>query len=373
MSETLKIHSAEDQKAFFNQLVENLHKDGTLRNFDTVIGEDRLLPFQLKQPHSILRRTDKPMLVAHIGDEPYNTLTTSGRYGTLNLTQKEISLKAASIRAAINRYMPREAFAAYLDYFQRHLDEPSHQIALENAFLDLKDQACITHEEEPTGKEYLHETIVEDLGNLRSELADSAIRQDIVHYPTLALSLAIYYAAHSTYVSQLKAAFTHNGELPEQERENGIYTLSTKSFNQFNHFVLFGSLLPLILYHYEQSAPECPATQIEQRTAVSMGGEAAPMMAEIDQADHGRMRQAIQTAWKMFFDREVTTHEWRSLNNGPQTMTCPAHRHLKTSAEDGLIEHIYDFVENHPQQVKDTMALMRNSLLARQENFNKGA
>jgi hypothetical protein len=160
------------------------------------------------------------------------------------------------------------------------------------------------------------------------------------------LALAIYQAAHITYLSQLEAAINAHPDINDEEKDNANSVLH-HGFNQFREFAIFATLLPLILLE-RQNIPEADARGEKEEDLV---------------------RQCISPAWGKLFNKQVLltdiqrTKLLRDVNEGKaprgailevakmpigrDRVRCPATMHLQAASADRIIEMLFDTVVAH--------------------------
>jgi len=344
-----------DKAAFFNDIVQKLHNDGVLKSYDEPKGiAHPEWEAGSKKAHNDPRK-NVPGTIWHVGDEPYSILTTQelSHFKDLGLDQRDISMKSTSIRAAINAYIPKDKFADYLEYFRTHLDDSGIQFSVRGSLREMYGQ--LNKHQSYTRSEY--DALLSDgTGNdwVRSATATSKIHWTAENYPELVLSMAIYHAAHQCYISELYKAIQQHPDLNEDERENGIFTLSTRSFSQFHFFLLFQSMLPLTIHAYEKDHPtlqnpDAPLPQVNAET----GAVIFKQKVEPQPVDHDRMRKAIGEAWGVMFDHDFLTRHYSEAGSTPKRdgseptvaqQTCPAKGHLQAAMKQQTLEGMYDYV-----------------------------
>lgn len=365
-----------DKQQFFENIIAGLVADGTLRTYDSLYGT----------PHPEWDESDKkdrtvggainkslPGTVSHIGDEPYNGLTSERlRFTPFNHdgyqwkhkpVQRDMALKFTSVSRAINAYMPHEAFAAYLQDFAAHLDDPQHQASLKNTMKAIKRQcrlAPVFVNEEPDGvlRSHRFNAMIEagDGNQLRNRAHYSLVKEHFARYPELTTALSIYHAAHAAYLMDLYAALEKTCNISEEERDNALHVIESTSFHQFEDFLIFQTLLPLAIHAYDHADslaavyqhPSLPGAKVDAASVLSQGCTHVGV-------DHERMRMAITTAWNILFDKNLLMRHFRDDGSSAKPdevpyakMVCPAHGHLKASMKAGLVESLYAGIVAQP-------------------------
>ena len=256
--------------------------------------------------------------------------------------------------------MPHEEFAEYLDYFQHHLDKPEFRKALTASF-DKMHRQLTSPTAEPTARDDIMGKIEEggDPVHLRMKVISAGIQKTVNQYPELALSLAIYHAAHRSYIDGMQNAVRRSMILSSPERDNANFTLTSNSFRQTQSFLLFQSMLPLTMLYYEEgranpaaaagaddAGGQCPFKKI-----LAKGPKVADAASD-GPADPEAMKSAINKAWRTFFKKDMLTRNYDAAGNPPPEgekpvakMTCPAKAHLRDAMAGKMLEGVYDFVE----------------------------
>jgi len=277
-----------DQPQFFASIARRLHEEGVLQTYEKPLGRQTGWHHFCKRSHK-LGDKDTPGLVYHDGDEPYNELTTRqvSYFKSIDPKHEDLKLKTASVMKAITHYMPEKEFAAYLQFFTENLNLPSHRAALGKAFGNIREQ--LFHEEyepEMICVADLEKLIVMGNSNaIRENLKYSTLNYEAVKNPELMLSLAIYQAAHMTYLDQLHAAINADQDISPDEKDNAMAVI-TEPFKQFHTSLLFATMAPLTLL-----------------ARYNMGVVPGKTEDEL-------MKQAISTAWGQFFDNKVLTRTY---------------------------------------------------------------
>jgi len=325
-----------DQAAFFAQIATDLHERGVLKTYDKPLGRERPKWNQyVKKSHASGRGKNKPGLVQHVGDEPYSELTTAQvqAYRDIDPDAEDLKLKSASVIKAIRAYMPEDKFAEYLAFFTANLKKPSHRAALQIAYNNISEQLAFDDERKTLND--MEKIIQDGKPNLiREALPQSTIAFELVEKPELMLTLAIYQAAHMTYVDQLRAAIKDHKEITPDERDNANAVLDGP-FKQFRMSNIFSGIAPFIMME-----------------RVHLGEATA------GQSEDAMMKQAIAGGWTRFFESKVLTREYKpneippAKDGDPAKLVCPAINHLKGSQQAGSLEKIYDYVAEHRKELK---------------------
>ena len=332
-----------DAEAFFDGLATRLHEDGTLKTYDTPRGKARGWEGFAKTGHCpFAEHKDTPGQVFHIGDEPYSALTTPqvSYYNEIPIQQADIALKVASVRSAIARYMPTKDFETYLTYFVANLHNPSHKEAMKRSLENIRDQVFAPHHDEWLDEEQTHTLLLGDDSNaIRDGLGRSVLLKDAKKHPEMVLGIALYQAAHMSYLSQLDAAIKRNPAITEDERNNAGYTI-TSPMHQFTSSLLFSSLLPLALFEHRERCFE-EGTEAQQANSAN------------------DMKIAIHKGWEKLFDKKVLIRTFNEVQIKPQEnergggqMECPARKHMQESMQHGLVEKAIDHVFNHRKEME---------------------
>jgi len=278
----------------------------------------------------------------HVGDEPYHgvadrimhSFESNGK--TSDIRQHHLNDKMRSINKAIQHYMPDDAFSDYLAFFMENLDRPLHREALNKSFMFMARQIPpmpkggdpLDSAFKPPIPSELADVFLSDMGSNRPNDARDLIgslhvRKDLSQHPDLVLTLAIFHAAHNAFVSQLDAAFDRAKEsktITEDEHDNAHFTVNSASFKQFDIFLLFSSMAPLVVHEYNKLSD--------------------------DIAD------------------EATRKKQAKKPEGGGIQTCPAHQHLRASKNMQLLETTFDYVDQH---------LQNSTYLAQAQNAIDGA
>lgn len=320
---------------------DNVHS--VLNTFDEPLGRNKgvrreKLISEKAQHHHTDWSKDSAGTVWHIGDVPYiaNSNTHLTRWKDQPIDQSDISENMRSGKLAISCYMPDDAFKTYLSYFREHIDAPEHKQALNKSFRELQEQ-CPSAEDSPLlpnskTKPFLKTRGIEPNASFLEILNKTEDKRFMTDHPDIALAMVIYHAAHGAYVAELNTAFMkeqRKGSITAEQYDNANYTLNTDIFNEFKQFASFMALEPLIMMHYNESS------HIEDEST--------------------RKQQAISTAWADLLNSSVFTRTFdaealpptEKRPQGGGIVTCPAREHLKSTADMGLLEETYSYVDEH--------------------------
>ena len=397
-----------DQEHFFDDLVESLRKERVFRTYDKSKGKARVSGHGLKKGHD---DSSKNVLgtVWHIGDEPYWPLTSSeaaqDQEAQVNPDQLLKTAKSKSIQLAIEKYMPTERFNQYLSHFCDTIGEPSHTASLKSSLRSIRRQVNLYGEvHTPKEIDKMIDKATTTANNLRAALPSSKVILELPEFPELCLSLGIFHAAHRSYLQQFEEAVARNIHLTKDERENAEFTLKTKSFRQFDDFLLFSTLMPLILHHYESgkdsqaaiAPPGCPFSHAGQPKTVISGAEPQGIVSNAmsKSVDHARVTSAINQAWETLFKKNIMRRDYNrygrsvdenalqpeayeKLGYGPDdkdlvdkliseekpasVMVCPAMRHMQKQMQSMTLEGVYKTVINDRAKYAPMIDLAREA------------
>ena len=330
-----------NQEQFFDGLAQKLHDSGALKTYDKPKGCPMKWGAWAKEGHNTPAK-DTPGEIHHLGDEPYSQMTSPQLlHNHLFIPrQSHINQKTQSARDAIAAYFPEDGFAEYLEYFRASLDEPSHKGALIMSISNIKEQLTMPKEKDRASIKEVKKVMVEgDSNKIRATLAYSDLALDAPHHPELLLAVAVYQAAHVTYLSQLEAAINRNPNISEDERENAKYVVEGP-FSQFRNSLVFASIAPLTLLHYREMSED--AGQDPNTTK-----------------DPARMKEAIGKGWEDFFDKKVLKRTYNEEQLPPEgnekgggQIFCPAIKHLQETKQRGQVEGLVDFVHEHKAELQ---------------------
>ncbi|HUS26270.1 MAG TPA: hypothetical protein VMY99_02900 [Nevskiaceae bacterium] len=213
-------------------------------------------------------------------------------------------------------------FEEWLERFVANIHRHSHQAAIQDSFNRLIEQFNIRKPRLVAPDSLVRRLLDQpksDPGIMRNALILSEQRYKAADHPDLVLALAIYHAAHKPYlgglVTALRRAHMHK-EISTVEWQNAC-TVLDNPFDQFNDFIIYDTLLPLILLKRED---------ILQANANLTPDEA--------------MISAIPKGWQAFFENKLLR---RNFTNGT-IMNCPAFEHLHFAMRKRLLENIYTFI-----------------------------
>jgi len=334
-------------KQFFAEIAAELHSSGAMQTYAKPKGVERgwsefskdahepELDFdnfdyeveKTKPPHP----KDKPGLVFHPGDEPYNVLTTGQAqyYKDIDISEDDIKLRMASVIKAIKAYFPEDKFSGYLQYFTENLHKREHQEALKRAYENIPEQ--LRHSERITDKK-LHKLIAaKDPNEIRDGIGASEAALRALEKPELILSIAIYQAAHISYLKELSKAINASRSISEDEKENANAVMKAP-FRQFKSSLLFLSMAPLTILAREE-------------------------MPENSPPEDESMNKAISAAWRKFFEMNLLTRSYEENEIAPNKagnkaeMTCPAVNLLRGAQAGKHLENTYQYVATHRKEL----------------------
>lgn len=325
--------------------------------------EHLIIRIFFKKEHPLHPNWQIPGKSFFTGDEPWSVLTGSQLYNDRHLvfSESEMDVKVATIREAIDAYVPNETFTHFLKYFRANLSLPSHKEALKSSTERMSYVIERFNSDRITNTELDEE--IEINGARRSERGSNLVRDYLgrseyldsaYKHPTMLLAFAIYHAAHRSYLTAFREAVKRNVNLEPEERANANFVLDSNSFNQFNHFLLFDTMLPLSLRELEKSKGEISEEEavhsawktffkndVLTRTfpleRPRRGGGSNVIVVATE--DHKRIEKARMT-------REQGGHAARE-DTRDVTITCPARTHLKEGARDRLIESTIRYIEEN--------------------------
>ncbi len=320
------------------------------------------------------RNKDTPGTVWHVGDVPYDMLTFTElrKDKGLRPSQKEIALKQWSVTTAIKHYVPTDKFQEFLGFFTQCLAEKQFNSFVHSEYYsslgvslhrmmnqtELNDDmvfgdTLLSHEQ-------LDALIEEGNGNnVRAAGVRSPALDALQHYPELAVSFAIFHAAHRSYLNELKSAISRAHEektISDDEFANASFTLNTVAFKQFNSFLLFNTLLPLVIHEYRKSCIEAGENPPEGLPDATIGASSAEITGsglknENKPINHERMKAAIHSAWETFFETNVLRRDFgkdgmppADGSPGEKSIICPAILHLREAFKSETLERLYDTV-----------------------------
>ncbi len=317
---------------------------------------------------------DMPGTVWHVGDVPYDMLTFTElrKDKGLRPSQKEIALKQWSVTTAIKHYLPTDKFQEFLGFFTQCLADKQFNSFVHSEYYSslgvslhrMMNQTELSDDmvfgDTLLSHEQLDALIEEGNGNqIRAAGWRSPALDALQNYPELAVSFAMFHAAHRSYLDELKSAISRAHEqktISDDEFANASFTLNTVAFKQFNSFLLFNTLLPLVIHEYRKScieAGEKPPEGLPDARVAASGAEitGSGLKNENKPINHERMKKAIHTAWETFLDTHVLRRDFGKdghppADGGPgeKSITCPAILHLREAFKSKTLEKLYDTV-----------------------------
>lgn len=382
-----------DKKEFFDKIIAKLQASGALESTDTDLSTRPSLPLDsMQQPTHVgdeIYTDISGNILKNIGDQTKelrqrlkrHNLPESERSKIMNniklieLLQAQIILKDGSLQKGITAYMPSQDFANYVTYFCAHPEIDRHEEALGKSLRNqLSNQIIEWPTTSSTGISRARCNYARE--QMFSWLPQSKCLQHLQRYSTLLAALGVYHAAHRAYLGDLNEAINSSKELTEREKNVANQVLSSDSFDQFNRFFLFKTILPLAIAHYErleaeerQSPSSVRRTFNEALSAIS--GGATSLASWDNRVDNGLMKQAISLAWEDFFDLQLSTRRRNSdgeiLKSEDEKVArivyCPATQHLRASQKAGTVESIYDQLAGNPKDKRIGLARTRAEML----------
>lgn len=373
---------------FFDGVVQELHNDGVFEDYDepkgTAVAGDRNPRYKITHNRNHAKNT--PGLRYHIGDQPNDVAISSAvadvnSRNPLQPRQRELLDKTRSLQEAIKFYIPKDKFAHYVRYFSENLHLPENRELLQQSFANMAEQLGFVDgypAETKLDNDQLERFIGAVTTQSRLEKMDDMLANWAPHllkfedgtpnyaaglraatvlgmskalynapeFPELLLSLAIFQAAHSGYRQEMQKAVDKaaigQGNLPplisRDEHENATAVVQ-ESLRQFDIFLIFSTLLPLIIMEHEK---------LSKTPGLAMDEDA-------------KTRQAITNGWADFFKGQLLRSD--TLSNAAYTskdyeserltMVCPAKPHLRAMQAEGMLEAIFDGVKAHRDVLQD--------------------
>lgn len=338
-----------NRKAYFTELITNLRDQGVFKTYAEPRGKAHPdWPEASKMIHFEDEDNEGRNIAgtsAHMGDEPYKVQTRAlmqDENATHLPDGRDVALKVQVTREAIAHFMPEAGFRRYLDDFVAHLDRPGNRAAYAEALVNMRRTMRAQFKRETGEFESLLQHRPTTGDTVRSGMAEMTALKHLDHYPQLVATIAIYQAAHASYLEDLRSYLATEVQMSAEEHDNAMAAVNNDSIDQLKDFVIFPNYMPLVVYAYEHPdrarALGCPrhaGTQIEGG-ARSEGSWKVPV-------DHARMSDAIGTAWDVFFTQRVL-HTTFKQPQTPVKEVCPAHPHLLHAKDTAVLQDIYSKV-----------------------------
>lgn len=371
--------TAESLDGFFDAHVQQLQEKGVFRTYDQPKGEAlENVPNVIKSQHGY-DPAFPAGVVRHVGDMTHNAPLTSGpalHRPISQINQQAMRLNTASVQEAIGEYVPLPSFVSYLRYFAENLDKPEIQGYLQVSLQNCKRQFSSTVNEKVVPPEILEKML--SIPTIRGRMQDEDIMAEleqqtsilrfedgslnpefslrwvnVLHYipekvlehPEYLLSAAIFQGAHIGYRAELESAIERQykaGALTNEEHANASATVR-EALRQFNSFLIFGTLTPLVMHEYDKLPKEAEHDLPAQNSPEGM-------------------RHAISKGWERFFEARVLNSVVST--EVPQGGTpedfkekrinavCPAKQHLAKTQKAGVLEMVFDSVVKHKDELK---------------------
>jgi hypothetical protein len=240
------------------------------------------------------------------------------QFHDFEITPEDIRNKSIALREAIGRYLPPAEFEVFMGLFVDGYDLLGNQTNIRASLKNIYTQFNVREPKlgvfpEAIVRERLVDTEAEDL---RTYLVLSDTRFRAVDYPELVVALALFQAAHVTYLKNLRAV-AERSEASEEELGN-MQLLFDTHFRVFGEFLIYSVFMPLVILQHDDIIRE---------------GETSGQEA---------MTRAISQAWEIFFRKRLLRTNFKSTAGA--RMICPANHHLRHSRERRWIEGLYQFV-----------------------------
>ena len=264
-------------------------------------------------------------MVGRIGEEPYTEPTPRQKriYHDFDPDDASIRLRSASVREVIDVYMPPEKFNQWVDLFMDTLDYPAHYEATRTALDNVPIQLNMRPPDKVATTAVVREYLSVEPSIARFALGVSEQLRRASDYPDLVLALGLFQGMYRPYLDNLYVALTYaelDYRISPDQYQNRISVLNGP-FRQFNEFVLFATILPLTVLHYEDA--------VDQNSAQGLY-----------QSQLNLMTDAITRAFETFTARRLLRTDFDDSTR----MICPANQHLRYAKENKIIERIYGLV-----------------------------
>jgi hypothetical protein len=271
-----------------------------------------------------------PGLVGRMGEEPYTEPTPrqKRKYHDFDPDDASIRLRSASGREAIAAYMPPDAFTQWADMFMDTLDYPAHYDATTLSLDNVPTQLNMQSPGWVALAEVVQESLQAGADDARYMLRLSERLRRAPDYPDLVLALGLFQGMHRPYLEKLEVAlqFANLERRINLTQYRGGLAVLRGPFQQFNGFVLYATLLPLAIDHYEDAVAALPVTDLPGSRRTLMLG-------------------AITEAWNSFSNSRLLR---TNFDDGTR-MICAANQHLRYAKENRIIERLYGQVMDGQQ------------------------
>lgn len=382
---------------FFDEIVRELHGNEVFKTYDEpkgpVVNADRDPRYKITHGHNHAK--NEPGRRHHLGDQPFDGTVSGAFFNTdaktrnpMQPSQREILDKTRSIQEAIKKYVPQDKFVQYVRYFSENLHKPENAELVQQSFANMAEQlgfVARASEEFTIDNEQLDRFISlqttqsrqEQMGDLLKvrepnlpkfedgtpnhaialrAIGVVGVSKNLRHapeFPELLLSLAVFQAAHIGYRREMQNAVDRaaepQGDLPpliDQDEHENATAVVQESLRQFDVFLIYSGLLPLILMEHEKLS-RTPGLSLDEDS---------------------QTRMAITNGWQAFFKGQVLRSD--TLSNGAPaskeyeserlTSVCPAKPHLRGLQSDGMLEAIFSGVTAHRDILQDQIDMAGN-------------
>lgn len=338
--------------AFFDRIAERLVTNGDLASS----AQPRGVPHP-EWPSWAKSNTPEggcPGRVYFKGDEPYDEPTPRQVeiFHDFDPDSASIRLRTESVRDAIDAYMMPEDFDQWLNWYVQTIAVPAHFRTAQQSLDNITMQFNLRPPHLVAPDNIVHKYLGRGSNLARYILGFSTQLDEAAAYPAVVLALALYQGAHMAYINNLQGALEerrYQQQITWEELQNAQYVLE-HPFNQFDTFVVYATLLPLILLCRKDLA-----------MAEAARDNPAPELA--------LTHQAIGEAWNIFIQRRLLR---RDFDDGRQ-MICPANHHLLRSARAGHIQRIHEYIMRHAADPPMTRLLYEAHMAARNARQNRAS
>jgi hypothetical protein len=321
--------------------------NGTCQSFDEPLGTPHPDWPDWAKPNGV------PGTVRFIGDQPYTEATPRQKRGTYHDFDPDgevIRLRSASVRQAIPHYLPAEAFMEWTGHFLDSLDIPAYYYAVVNSLDRVPVQFNMRPAEKMAPDEVVRKYLDRSPQMARYALSRAHILHDAPDYPELVLTMALFQAAHKPFLDNVEGGLylaRLEGQIDDEQLDNATAVLRGP-FKQFGDFLVYATLLPLVLLEYKDLTPHNPeAARLSTRRTV--------------------MPDAIQGAWDIFIWKRLLR---RDFADGSR-MICPANQYLAAIKKARLLETIYATVLDRRTETPVCNLLQYARVAALRGSFHK--
>jgi len=321
-----RLQLREEERRLFFGLANNLVAGDTCKPHAVPLG----------QPHPDWPIWTKPVLAdgkprvlgcaEFVGDEPYDAPTPSqiNDYHDFELSADDIRCKSNSVRAAIAAYLPSELFfGAWLPrYFTTFMDRPAHFWGTYRALESIPRQFNLREPWYLASAEMVETYLHKGSNMARDVLAYADTQSQARDHPELLLAMAMFQASHRCFIDQLngRLEILHSEGLMTDEQRQISLAVTDGPFRQFDGFIIFATLLNLVLPEQSKLAAAEPSRSYEAVT-----------------------EKAIGRGWDSFIELQILRHDF----DGGRRMICPANQHLRYAKESKALEGLFQFVCNN--------------------------